>query len=444
MPLKNEYTGFCFHKQKLNKIDRIDENISAEQFYLDYILKRKPCLLRSEYIISKRCNLDINFMKENVENLYVELEQKVSNSFGIGEKKKMKFHKFLSLIEKGNSNYYLNTQYIKENIYGPTDFCNSITRQMINFLPKKLEIMGNLEIYQYNVWLGNNDDKNLKTFLHHDYHDNIYVLLKGKKIFRIYSPYFAYDLKTNGNIYRIHNNGLITYSPFIRSDGSHCLDVYKKKIDKVYNDINTMTEHLNKRNNFIENKIVEKSINKAEKKLNILEDNILNYKLYKSKFRCKGKKRDDIPNHFCIINTADRKNEVDIFSDSTDIEQKYIEVYMNEGDILYLPCGWFHEVKSFSRKKYHLAFNYWYYPPYINMNNSGEAQNRFYHPYIDKYLNERNKNLYKKIGIFNKENVSDISDILSYYINWNIKKYKKIKRKKIKRFLPKKRLSIFN
>ncbi|CRG96270.1 cupin-like protein, putative [Plasmodium gallinaceum] len=440
MALKNEYSGFCFHKQKLNKIDRIDKNISAEQFYLDYVLKRKPCLLKSEYIIGERCNIDINFMKENVENSYVELEQKVSNSFGIGKKKKMKFHKFLSLIEKGDSNYYLNTQYIKENPYGPTDFCNSITRQMINFLPKKLKIMGNLEIYQYNIWLGNNEDKNLKTFLHHDYHDNIYVLLKGKKIFRIYSPNFAYDLKTNGNINRIYNNGLITYSPFIRSDGSHYFDVYKKKIDKVYSDINTMNEHLNKENNLIEDKIIEKCINKAEKKLNKLENNILDYKLRKSKFQYKEKKRNDIPNHFCILNTTERKYELDIFNDNTDIKQKYIEVCMNEEDILYLPCGWFHEVKSFSGEKYHLAFNYWYYPPYIKMNSSGEAQNRFCHPYVDKYLSERNKNLYKKIGIFIKENVPNIKDILSYYINYDTKKCKKIKRKKIKRFSQKKRI----
>ncbi|EDL45611.1 hypothetical protein PVIIG_03719 [Plasmodium vivax India VII] len=333
MALKNDYAGFCFHRNKISKIDRIDGDISAEQFYLDYILKRKPCLLNSEYVIKNRCNIDIKYLRENIENVPVELEQKISNSFGIGEKKKMKFHDFLSLLEEGNTDYYLNTQYIKESAYCPSDFCNALTRQMINFLPKRLEIMGNLEIYQYNVWLGNNADEDLKTFLHHDYHDNVYVLLKGRKVFRIYSPDFAPHLKTNGNVYRVHNNGLITYSPFIRSDGSHLLDVYKKKMDKVYLHISAMTDHLDKKDKLLEDKIIESSINKAEQKLNKLEDNVLNYKLRKHKFRPKPNTRDDIPSHFCLLNTVARNYEDDIFSDNTDVGKKYIDVHVNEGDI---------------------------------------------------------------------------------------------------------------
>ncbi|SBS96886.1 cupin-like protein, putative [Plasmodium malariae] len=226
MPLKNDYDGFCFHKEKLNKIDRIDENISAEQFYCDYIIRRKPCILRSEHIIKNGRNIDINFMKENIKNVNVELEQKISNTFGIGKKKEMNFHDFLTLIEEGNTDYYLNTQYIKENAYFPSDLCNSVTSQMINYLPKQLEIMGNLEIYQYNIWLGNNKDQDLKTFLHHDYHDNLYVLLKG----------------------------------------AYYLDVYKRKMDKVQRDISAMSFYLDKEISPYERKILENSINNAEQK----------------------------------------------------------------------------------------------------------------------------------------------------------------------------------
>ncbi|VWU48269.1 JmjC domain-containing protein, putative [Hepatocystis sp. ex Piliocolobus tephrosceles] len=444
MALKNEYSGFCFHKEKSNNIDVIDEYISAEHFYLNYILKRKPCLLKRKNIIKNKHNIDIKFLKENIENVPVELEQKVSNSFGTGEKKKMNFHEFLSLIEKGNTDYYLNTQYIKENAYFPTDFCNSITRQIINYLPKQLEIMGNLEIYQYNIWIGKNEDKDLKTFLHHDYHDNIYVLLKGKKIFRIYSPNFANLLKMNGNIYRIYNNGLITYSPFIRSDGSNYLDVYKKKMDRVYRDMNIMTKQINKKNNLLKHKAIEQSMDKAEQILNKLEDNILNYKIRKSKFRYKNNARDDIPNHFCLINTIEKKQEDDIFTDTTEIQKRYIEVCVDEGDILYLPCGWFHEVKSFSNNEYHLAFNYWYYPPYIRMINETEIQNRFDHPYIDRHLIERNRKLYKKIGIIKKDKISNIEDILSYYRNLNTKQTKRIKKGNVKRLTCKKRLGTRN
>lgn len=41
-------------------------------------------------------------------------------------------------------------------------------------------------------------------------------------------------------------------------------------------------------------------------RLSALEDNILSYRIRKSKFRHKENARNDIPNHFCLINTSDR------------------------------------------------------------------------------------------------------------------------------------------
>ena len=46
---------------------------------------------------------------------------------------------------------------------------------------------------------------------------------------------------------------------------------------------------------------------------------------------------------------------------------------VQEGDILYLPASWFHEVTSYGgQKDGHLAMNYWFHPP------DGES---FEHPY---------------------------------------------------------------
>ena len=33
---------------------------------------------------------------------------------------------------------------------------------------------------------------------------------------------------------------------------------------------------------------------------------------------------------------------------------------LGAGDLLYLPCGWFHDVTSFDE---HRALNYWFHPP---------------------------------------------------------------------------------
>lgn len=57
--------------------------------------------------------------------------------------------------------------------------------------------------------------------LHHDFHDNLYVLLRGAKTFRLFSPADAPRLYTVGQIARIHANGLINYHdrPPTHADG---------------------------------------------------------------------------------------------------------------------------------------------------------------------------------------------------------------------------------
>ena len=39
-------------------------------------------------------------------------------------------------------------------------------------------------------------------------------------------------------------------------------------------------------------------------------------------------------------------------------------VELHAGEMLYIPAGWFHEVKSIGEAPYgHMAFNYWFHPP---------------------------------------------------------------------------------
>lgn len=52
------------------------------------------------------------------------------------------------------------------------------------------------------------------------------------------------------------------------------------------------------------------------------------------------------------------------------IKQPRVTVEIQAGDMLYLPCGWFHEVTSCglassspSGSTTHMAFNYWFHPP---------------------------------------------------------------------------------
>lgn len=47
--------------------------------------------------------------------------------------------------------------------------------------------------------------------LHHDFHDNLYVLLRGSKRFRLFPPSSAPDMYVAGRITKVHANGRIVY-----------------------------------------------------------------------------------------------------------------------------------------------------------------------------------------------------------------------------------------
>lgn len=47
--------------------------------------------------------------------------------------------------------------------------------------------------------------------LHHDFHDNLYILLRGRKRFQLWSPDCALQMHTHGDISKVHPNGRIVY-----------------------------------------------------------------------------------------------------------------------------------------------------------------------------------------------------------------------------------------
>lgn len=57
-----------------------------------------------------------------------------------------------------------------------------------------------------NVWMGASV-AGASSGLHHDFHDNLYVLLAGTKRFRLFPPALADRMYTCGAVDRIHPNG---------------------------------------------------------------------------------------------------------------------------------------------------------------------------------------------------------------------------------------------
>ncbi len=82
----------------------------------------------------------------------------------------------------------------------PTDF------------PAKPQLLGNLVLQQCNLWLGNSKEGK-SSGLHHDFHDNLYILLSGYKRFLLFPPSAHRYLHPRGLIDRVQPNGLIVYAP---------------------------------------------------------------------------------------------------------------------------------------------------------------------------------------------------------------------------------------
>ena len=96
-------------------------------------------------------------------------------------------------------------------------------------------LLGRLVPMCLNLWQGNSRE-GASSGLHHDYHDNLYVLLRGRKNFRLYSPADAERMYTVGTLERVHPNGRINYEGFeTNADGADAEAVDASRADDSNN-----------------------------------------------------------------------------------------------------------------------------------------------------------------------------------------------------------------
>lgn len=158
----------------------------------------------------------------------------------------MKFSKFIDTIESNQGpNWYLTTQYRDEDeedddlddgifVQMLHEYCPPPLPPMLKTFPHRPAILGNLIPQQVNIWIGNSAD-GTSSGLHHDFHDNLYLLLQGRKRFTLFSPADANNLYTQGKIKKVHKNGLVNYAnrEDTRSDGASQGDIAQHKVDRL-------------------------------------------------------------------------------------------------------------------------------------------------------------------------------------------------------------------
>jgi Cupin-like domain len=426
----DDYVGHRISENN-EPIDRIRwDSIDARQFYRDYILARKPAILQTgeaEPLPGGRLSRwrQFDYLRERAGDQLVDVEQRIASSsssdYGLEANKiELRFDEFLNRLESGDESVYMTTQRLACDDAGcNVELFGAPLKALDDDFPTCIDLAGNLVPSQMNVWAGRCTRAGTSTGLHHDSHDNFYVLLRGAKRFTLFAPSDAQRLHTRGAVAHVHSNGLINH----RGNGTRCdgvpvvvaerlalereLDVASEALEALAADAGAQT-----RDN------AERRVDAAETALEnaaLDEFDAFNAQISddddddesdgdegffssssSSSSTCASMKRerdgdseeedddcDELP-HFTTVPTDElHSNKMHEGRYASLNECKRMTVTVNVGDVLYLPASWFHEVTSMPADDsgIHFAFNLWFHPPSIS--GSFEA------PYIDSYWGDR-------------------------------------------------------
>ncbi|EKM52738.1 uncharacterized protein PHACADRAFT_211957 [Phanerochaete carnosa HHB-10118-sp] len=221
---------------KYPKLGNTLPTASAEDFFSKYISKRLPVivkgLLDDEHFKGRNwADLDYLASKAGERDVLVEPMHPEARQFGTDvERVSMKFKDFLkSLKSEEGPHHYLTTQYAEQELEALT-VLPPPTDALEEDFPHIPRIMGNLCLQQVNLWVGRSKEGSTSG-LHHDFHDNLYCLLKGRKRFVLFPPSEIKNLCPHGTLDTMHENGLISYTDApVRSDGLPVRVALKAKV----------------------------------------------------------------------------------------------------------------------------------------------------------------------------------------------------------------------
>jgi len=350
--------------------------VSGKEMFQRFISTRTPVKFNSFLPTFDASSWEIENLRKLAGEEIIECEKREGGKYGMGKKIEMKFSEFLDALQSGRDDLYMTTQKIEEDDSGPKYLFGPPTTKFTSIFPHEPSLLGNLLPYQFNIWFGSSKDQS-SSGLHHDFHDNLYLLVKGKKRFKLYPPSAALQMKTSGKPVHIFPNGLISYIEGFREDGAHIIDVENWETENDVDVYEGEKFDANEENFDAEDDMLDQaldamlagSVDDFEDDYDDDLDTVGDAPPRKKRKLNEDEDSSLIPNNF-VLKPASRKP---------------IVVDLNAGEMLYLPCGWFHEVISESGgDKYHLAFNYWLHPP---------STKDFLHPYTDQYWKEHVKRL---------------------------------------------------
>lgn len=403
--MNNEYNG-C---SDIDTIETISyDDLTSLEFFQQYIVPRKPVLFNNLLTDKEwKFSADHSYLKNKCSSepiVKVEFRASLKDKFGLGNEKNMGFFQFLDKIENGSSDMYLTTQELEYDEDEQPYIMTTPLSYMKDDFPLCPKLFGNLIPFNINFWYGQSPEYST-TGLHHDFHDNLYIMLKGEKEFTLCSPAYAHLFYLNGPVTKIHKNGRFNYlGQPTHADGrdikaekaleaSRALEIVmsnENDDDEVEKALEAVLDaEMDGQDNFFdeddsgdgsdgeifdddeeEDEEEEYDDSADDDKLNENQhiigkkrqissiNSVNNSEILKPK-----KLEKKIPNSFSLVDTSlsdeELKKKFPLFLEA---KKHCIKITIKAGQMLFIPCGWFHEVKS-KGSTGHVAFNYWFHPP---------------------------------------------------------------------------------
>eukprot|EP00892_Ulva_mutabilis_P010350 jgi/Ulvmu1/7688/UM038_0120.1 len=389
-----------------------------------YVCRRRPCVFKS-------IPRDLQILKDLVareslsnlsgeESVTVESRAADGRAFGNGRKVQRTVAEVLDDLHRGSEELYLSTQEAPLQPDGfPALLTPPLRRLVQHGLPLKPAVTGNLVPQAINLWMGRSAE-GTSSGLHHDFHDNLYVLLRGTKRFRLFPPNMADRMYTHGSVECIHNNGRIVYKGAgdVMEDGADAADVLRWQL-KQRADGAAGVDAASSGND--DEARVEAALEAAlaavggddcsdEGSMPSADDSEGEQELFTGSWaraspdedeqelaaggvslaveaeRCDGATADDAaPDSFSQVDMALPEEELRRRFPRFPGAAAATEVTLHAGEMLLLPASWFHEVTSTSgaAEGPHAAVNYWFHPPDALEAHAGGEAGRF--PYSSDY-----------------------------------------------------------
>jgi Cupin-like domain len=212
-------------------VPKLKHPMSLEKFYSDYYVPRRPVIITTESLTqlgwnTQLWNNEYFLYKAGSQQVQV-LTRNDKSNFSPDSVRyiQMPFHQFVSRVMAnpiGDTNLYLSLQ----------------NDRVID--PPLLQLIGDFNIPVYfkdlllrsiNMWMGN-CASSITTPLHHDFNDNLYVVVDGRKHFILFPPEQAPNLYPQGDLLEVVANGLINYANMENKPHMSQLDPMQPDLDQ--------------------------------------------------------------------------------------------------------------------------------------------------------------------------------------------------------------------